>query len=139
MSYAILHDWVMLTCQNCAETLTRPHQKTYCNTCQGELKYKTTIAAWLAGTNTGLDNSIGTVSQSVKRWLRETRGDKCELCGWCSVNPSTGKVPVHADHIDGNHANNRPENLRLICPNCHSLTSTFGNLNRGKGRSFRYT
>ncbi len=36
--------------------------------------------------------------------------------------------------IYGDVATNRPENLRLLCPNCHALTDTFGALNRGKGK-----
>lgn len=47
----------------------------------------------------------------------------------------TGKVPVVADHIDGDWQNNRPENLRLLCPNCDSLQPTYGGLNKGNGRS----
>ncbi|MEV6670773.1 HNH endonuclease [Streptomyces sp. NPDC051162] len=29
------------------------------------------------------------------------------------------------DHIDGNRRNNRIENLRPLCPNCHAITSTW--------------
>ncbi len=52
-------------------------------------------------------------------------------------NPVTGKVPLEIDHIDGDSENNKEENLRLICPNCHSLTPSFRNLNKGKGRAWR--
>ena len=41
------------------------------------------------------------------------------------------------EHIDGNSENNNIENLELLCPNCHSLTPTFGALNKGKGRKNR--
>lgn len=34
-------------------------------------------------------------------------------------------IPLEVDHIDGNHSNNNLSNLRLLCPNCHSLTPTF--------------
>ena len=43
------------------------------------------------------------------------------------------------DHIDGNSDNNSEENLRLICPNCHSLTSTYRGANRGHGRNITWT
>ena len=33
---------------------------------------------------------------------------------------------MHIDHIDGDFANNEKENLRFLCPNCHSQTETFG-------------
>lgn len=59
------------------------------------------------------------------------------VCGWNKINPVTKVVPLEIDHIDGNSENNKEENLRLICPNCHSLTSSFRNLNKGKGRGWR--
>ena len=52
-------------------------------------------------------------------------------------NPKTGKVPLVADHIDGNWQNNIEENLRLICPNCDSLSPTYAALNKGHGRKHR--
>lgn len=49
---------------------------------------------------------------------------KCALCG------NTGgwnnkKLVLQLDHINGDHKDNRIENLRLLCPNCHSQTETF--------------
>jgi hypothetical protein len=46
-------------------------------------------------------------------------------------------VPVEVEHIDGDWRNNRVENLKLLCPNCHALTATFRALNRGRGRAKR--
>ncbi|MFI8269782.1 HNH endonuclease signature motif containing protein [Streptomyces rubiginosohelvolus] len=57
--------------------------------------------------------------------------ERCSLCG-------TGRMwrdrplPLEVDHIDGNWRNNRPQNLQLLCPNCHSTTDTYRG--RGKGR-----
>jgi hypothetical protein len=53
--------------------------------------------------------------------------------------PTTGKVPLEVDHIDGNWNNHRPEYVRLLCPNCHALTPTFKGLNRGNGRPYIIT
>jgi hypothetical protein len=47
-------------------------------------------------------------------------------------------VELREQLIDGDANNNLPSNLRLICKNCHALTPTFGNKNRGKGRKHRY-
>lgn len=72
-----------------------------------------------------------------KIFTREKLGNKCCLCGWAEINHSTGKVPLVADHIDGNWRNNTEENLSLLCPNCDSLTSTYAALNKGRGRKAR--
>lgn len=45
---------------------------------------------------------------------------KCEECGWAQKN-SDGYSPLELDHINGDHRDNRLENLRILCPNCHSL------------------
>jgi 5-methylcytosine-specific restriction endonuclease McrA len=58
-------------------------------------------------------------------------------CGWCEINPITNKVPIQLEHIDGNSENNSLDNLKILCPNCHSLTPTFGALNKGNGRELR--
>ena len=48
---------------------------------------------------------------------------KCSICG---ISEWQGKpITLQLDHINGNNRDNRIENLRILCPNCHSQTETF--------------
>ncbi len=67
----------------------------------------------------------------------EKYGERCSECGWNERHPITGQVPLTVQHIDGNWRNNREENLILLCPNHHSLTENYMNLNKGQGRTYR--
>jgi hypothetical protein len=54
-------------------------------------------------------------------------------CNRCSINTWQGEeLSLHLDHIDGDNTNHEISNLRLLCPNCHSLTPTYCGRNKGK-------
>lgn len=60
----------------------------------------------------------------------------------CSQCPTTdvwnGKsIVLHVDHVDGKYWNNTKENLRFICPNCHSQTTTWCGRNTRKNAPIR--
>lgn len=123
-------------CLSCGKETRRSGYKYCTNKCQADYRYKRYIEQWLRGDVRGLQGH-GVVSRHVKRYLREKFGNKCCLCGWAQVNITTEQVPLVADHLDGNWRNNVENNLRLICPNCDSLTATYAGLNRGRGREQR--
>lgn len=65
---------------------------------------------------------------SIRKNLLRDRGHRCELClidSWQGI-PLTFEM----DHIDGNRFNHSIENLRILCPNCHSQTDTYRNKKR---------
>ena len=63
-----------------------------------------------------------------KARLKEAR---CEECGWSKMSED-GRIPIELDHINGDRNDNRLENLRILCPNCHSLKPTH------RGRNILY-
>ena len=75
------------------------------------------------------ENSHHQSHKLKKRLLSEgLKEHKCECCGITEWN---GKpAPIELDHINGNHHDNRLENLRILCPNCHAQTDTY----RGKNK-----
>lgn len=67
-------------------------------------------------------------SRLYKRLLE--LGWKAE-CSECKINEWLSKpLRLHVDHKNGNHSDNRLENLRFLCPNCHQQTDTWGAKNK---------
>lgn len=119
-------------CARCSKKLKR-HQRKYCSqTCQRTREFELLAAQLERG-----EYTVYYTNKFIRRWLIRRLGEACTRCGWAERHPKTGRVPIEVEHIDGDYANNRPENLTLLCPNCHSLTSTFRGLNRGRGRPHR--
>lgn len=58
--------------------------------------------------------------------------DVDKICNACTIGTTWNGLPLvlQLDHIDGDKRNNLLENLRLICPNCHSQTKTFCGRNK---------
>ena len=54
---------------------------------------------------------------------------RCELCGWVEKTKD-GRIPLELDHVNGDNRDNRIENLRILCPNCHSLQPTHRGSNK---------
>lgn len=69
-------------------------------------------------------------SSHLKKRLLDAKlkENKCEIC---NITEWNGKpISLHLDHINGDNGNNHLSNLRILCPNCHSQTDTFGARNK---------
>jgi hypothetical protein len=53
------------------------------------------------------------------------------VCSECGITEWNKKpLVLHLDHIDGNRHNHKLDNVRLLCPNCHSQTDTYCGKNK---------
>lgn len=117
-----------MPCACCKQIIRGKSNSKYCSKdCELKDKKNERKRKMMAG-----DPSIS--SKSYRKFLIQEFGAKCMGCGWDKINPTTGVCPIELEHIDGNSGNNSISNLKLLCPNCHSLTSTYKALNRGNGR-----
>ena len=119
------------TCLNCGKLLNNRNQIKFCShACTKEYKWMEIVTKIENG-----DTSFS--SDTYKKYLIYKYGEKCMKCGWHEINPTTNLIPVQLEHKDGNSENHNLNNLELLCPNCHSLTPTYGALNKGNGRTKR--
>ena len=65
-------------------------------------------------------------SDYLKKLLyrEKIKEEKCEKCGTIDIWNGL-PLELQLDHINGNNKDNRIENLRILCPNCHSQTTSF--------------
>ncbi len=114
-------------CAYCGIVLDRTDRK-YCNAkCSGAATHARVIDHWK---HTGI---IG--SRPLKVYLARVYGSKCTECGISSWNGKS--LTLELEHRNGNSEDNSEENVCLLCPNCHSQTSTYKAKNIGNGRHAR--
>lgn len=123
----------------------RVRKKRFCSYCGNLLNYDNhkycSLDCQMALRRKNIDLMIenGNYHTKSHRVLREYlirfRGQRCESCGlmeWLQK-----PISLEVEHMDGNSENNRLDNVKLLCPNCHSQTPTYKGKNRGNGRYWR--
>lgn len=114
-------------CLNCGKELKRGK---FCNnTCYAKYYEKQYVERWKNGEETGLSGKYG-IKNAVRNYIFNKNNNKCENCGTNLVNPYTNNSILQIHHIDGDCTNNKEENLKLLCPNCHAMTENFGSRNK---------
>jgi hypothetical protein len=123
------------SCINCSKEIKcYTSDRKFCSVkCQNDKQYQEYIKLWKENSVDGMRGKTQT-SKHIRRFLFEKYKESCSDCGWSETNPHTGTKPLEVEHIDGDYTNNKEENLKLICPNCHSLTSTWKGANKKQGR-----
>lgn len=124
------------SCIVCSKESRFKHSKLnlYCSqTCQHKKQRQDIIADWLSGGKKSIWKY--SIPAWAKRYIIDQRGYACEICGISEHNNKP--LMLQIDHINSNATNNHPDNLQLICPNCHSQTDGYAGANRGNGRELR--
>lgn len=102
----------------------------FCNkTCYAKYKEKEYIERWKEGKESGLRGKYE-IKTAVRKYIFEKNDNKCECCGESYINPYTHDSILQIHHIDGDCTNNKEENLKLLCPNCHAMTENYGRRNK---------
>ena len=81
-------------------------------------------------------SSYHTLVHLKRRLIRE--GLVANVCACCGIRDWMGlPLVLHLDHINGVGDDHRLENIRLLCPNCHSQTDTYCGKNTARARAAR--
>lgn len=119
------------SCKRCANPISSVYR--YCPDCSST---RTTwerdekAQKWVDGYQEVATGSNGQLLEWARDYLIGLAGNKCSRCSWCEPNVVLGRPILTVDHKDGNWRNNDIGNLVVLCYNCHSVTDTWGTLNR---------
>lgn len=120
-------------CKYCGNKLKNKRSVFCDNTCYSKFKRKEYLERWKSGEENGLSGKYE-IRECVRDFLIESANYCCEVCGCNMVNPYTHKTILQIHHKDGDCTNNKPNNLMVLCPNCHAMTENFGSRNKNATR-----
>jgi ssDNA-binding Zn-finger/Zn-ribbon topoisomerase 1 len=123
-------------CEVCGKEFIIYPNKTnrFCSTeCATKHKHELNYQKILDG-----DSSIMRANYNPRAFKNDILEEQNGVCAICGCQPIHNNKPLVfvLDHIDGNAANNKRENLRCVCPNCDSQLDTFKSKNKNGARSY---
>lgn len=122
-------------CKNCEKQLISRSSSYFCSQiCHKDHQYKENLKNWEDQNILGYTGKTIQLKKFIRKFLLEKTNNKCSKCKWGEINQVTQKSPLEINHIDGNAKNCIKDNLEVLCPNCHSLTHNFRNLNKNSAR-----
>jgi hypothetical protein len=99
---------------------------------RGEIKSRGHVVIPIDQLIVGRRNRTHLKGRLIRAGILENRCEECGLSEWRGR-----RLSVHIDHINGVKNDNRLENLRMLCPNCHSQTETYSGKNMRRFRSLQ--
>ena len=125
---------VIATCKHCGslfEVIGRSRYGYFCSVaCCGLFVKDQKYNRFISG-----EVNVYSTHRSLRSAVIRRDGHVCSSCKHTHWN---GKdIPLELEHKDGDHSNNHPENLCMLCPNCHAQTDTYKSKNKGNGRHAR--
>lgn len=124
---------IMFICKHCGEKRKKNSSSSglFCsNKCQQDHYFMSKYIDWVNGNDRAFLST-----KSLRRAVIYRYGYSCQECGIYEWNNSP--ITLEIEHINGNSEDNSPDNLTLLCPNCHSQTPTYRAKNKGNGRHKR--
>jgi protein-arginine kinase activator protein McsA len=138
-------DRIERVCPNCKNVfyVREKEARIYCSMqCYQKSRYsvKSKLTQWLFGNLDGCLIESGSMKgelrprlkEIIKSYILDKQDHKCIICGCSDIWHGKNLIFI-LDHIDGDWSNNKPDNFRLVCPNCNSQLDTTKR-NRGHGR-----
>lgn len=119
-------------CRNCGKEFIGIGDRQFCSSeCANDFRHKELYKDFLVNNDKYCRTNYH-LSTFYKDFLKE-QNETCAICG-CGVIHNNKPLTFICDHIDGNAANNKRENLRMICPNCDSQLDTYKSKNKNSAR-----